>query len=338
MTAHKPARLFAAWALLLVLAGCAPLSKTPAQPPGPVYGTVDSLQSGSDAPVAPTDEAGAGATVTAPPVQTQESSLPAMVPSLSGDNNPAPRPPGVWGIAGIRAFAFDQQVAPNGFDYNALFSFDTNFNLWLWQAAGFYAFNDTTFWGQRAAPGITNAAQGAFDFSKREFDMSSGLAWDFYGPFEARAFAYSFNNLNRGSSPTQPGGYADGAGLEGRCYLGPTPQMAGYDVAHTPYVGAGYYLSKDLVDPDGNRFSPGPFVRARLTVDLLGPQFYAYADAQLVATKSFTLELLTADFGLAARPWVQAPQWEVRIGSSAAYDIQSRELGPSLYGQLRYLY
>jgi hypothetical protein len=62
---------------------------------------------------------------------------------------------------------------------------------------GLYLFSDGRFWGQKASPGVTNASQGVFDFSKRELDPDGGLAWNYLGPWQARAFAYSFNNLNR---------------------------------------------------------------------------------------------------------------------------------------------
>ena len=42
-------------------------------------------------------------------------------------------------VGGLRGFAFNQQIAPNGFSYNALFALDTDFNLWLWRSAGLYA-------------------------------------------------------------------------------------------------------------------------------------------------------------------------------------------------------
>ena len=89
----------------------------------------------------------------------------------------------------------------------------------MWASVGVYLFIDTEFWGQRATPGVTNANQGVLDFSKREYDFTTGVAWNYAGAFEARAFAYSFNNLNRGDSATTPIGYTDGVGLENRYYL-----------------------------------------------------------------------------------------------------------------------
>jgi hypothetical protein len=253
---------------------------------------------------------------------------------------PAPGP-AVWGVVGLRGYAFDHQIAPNGLEYQALFTTDLNFNLWLWRARRVYLFADSAFWGQRAAPGITNPSQGAFDFSKREFDFATGLAWNYYGSLEARVFAYSFNNLNRGVSQAAPAGYADGVGLESRYYLGPAYAdlgTAAFDVARATFVSVGYYPTKDLVDADGNRFHPGPFARAYLTLDLFSPRYYLYADTQFVATRSVILELLKVDAGVAARPWAGAPRLEFRLGSNNIYDPHSGELETGLYGQIRYVY
>lgn len=249
--------------------------------------------------------------------------------------------PPAWGIVGLRGYAFKQQVAPNGLEFNALFAMDLNFNLWLWRSQGAYLFSDTTFWGQRASPGITNANQGVFDFSKREFDFSLGLAWNYYGPLEARAFAYSFNNLNRGASQVTPSGYADGCGLENRYYLGPAYANLGtpeYDVARAPFVSAGFFPTKEMVNADGDRFRPGLFVRAYLTLDLFGPRCYLFGDAQLIVDRTFSQELFKGDFGIACRPFSTIPGLEFRLGSDLLYDPHSGELETGLYGQIRYLF
>lgn len=129
--------------------------------------------------------------------------------------------------------------------------------------------------------------------------------------------------------------------MEARCYLGPAYAdlgTAAFDVARAPFVAVGYYPTKDLIDPDGNLFRPGPYARAYLTADLLGPRCYLFADAQLVGTRSFSAELLNADAGVAARPWAAAPRLEVRVGAGGAYDLQTWELGASLYSQPRFVY
>jgi hypothetical protein len=252
----------------------------------------------------------------------------------------APEPwwPIAWGLVGFRGFASGAQVAPNGVDFKPLFSLDLNFNLWLWKDQGLYAFSDLRFWGQRAAPGITNPTQGAFDFSKREFDFAAGVAWNYYGPLEARAFSYSDNNLNRGTSLARPAGFKDGVGLENRWYVGGSYGdlgLPGFDVARATFISVGYYPTKDMVDADGNGFKPGPFARAYLTYDLFGPSCYLFTDVQAVATQSFTPKLVNYDAGAAWRPFERLPLLEFRLGSEGVIDLRLREANLTFYGAAR---
>jgi hypothetical protein len=249
--------------------------------------------------------------------------------------------PAVWGIAGIRLFPAGEQVAPNGLHFKPLFAADLDFNLWLWRSQGLYFFTDATFWGQRATPGITNLSQGAFDFSKRELDFVVGAAWHYWGSLELRGLAYSYNNLNRGTSETKPTGYADGVGVENRWYLCREYQALGtpgFDVARATFVSVGYYPTKELVDADGHAYKPGAFVRAYLTADLAGPRYYLYTDAQLIGRRDFEPESLKLDLGFAARPFLAAPRLEFRLGGQGLYDPHSGELAKGLFGQFRYLY
>ncbi len=250
--------------------------------------------------------------------------------------------PPVFGLIGIRGYFFGDHVASNGVEFKQLFSLDSSFNLWLWRRKRVYLFLDSRFWGQKAAPGITNGSQGIFDFSKREFDFTGGVAWNYYGMLEARIFAYSFNNLNRGDSTVAPTGFTDGVGLENRYYLGSTYAdlgTAAFDIARATFVSAGYYPTKDMVDGEGLDFKPGPFVRAYLTFDLWGERCYLYTDDQLIATKSWTLKLLSTDSGIAVRPFVQVPRLEFRLGTEDMLDLDGgndKEL--SGYLSIRYIY
>jgi hypothetical protein len=247
----------------------------------------------------------------------------------------------VWGIVGLRGFALSEQIAPNGLEYNPLFSLDLNFNFWLYRPAGVYAFSDSTFWAQKPAPGQTNPAQGVFDFSKRELDFNVGAAWNYHGPLEARLFAYSFNNLNRGVWLDRPKGYEDGIGLEQRYYLGPTYAdlgTAAFDVARATFLSAGYYPSKDMVDGHGVRYKPGPFVRAYLNWDLLGEKCYLYADVEGIARRSCTPEVLQVDAGLAVRPLAAAPRVEFRLGAAESWYLLLRDVENGLYGQVRLVF
>ena len=247
----------------------------------------------------------------------------------------------VWGMLGGRGFMLGDHVASNGEEFKPLFSIDLDLNVWLWQREGLYVFGDGRFWGQKAAPGVTNPSQGAFDFSKREFDFDLGLAWNYYGNWEARAFGYSYNNLNRGTSQVAPTGFNDGIGLENRYYLGPAYAALGtreFDEARASFVSLGYYPSKDMVDGDGVQFKPGPFARAYLTCGLYGDIVYLYADGQLIAERSFLPKLLSVDAGVAVRPFARVPRLEFRLGTEDLFDLQKREAETGLYGGLSYMY
>jgi len=125
----------------------------------------------------------------------------------------------VWGFVEFRGAAVGSRVAPNGQPYDPLGSLDLDLNVGLLPDKKLYLFADSRFWLQEATPGVTNDKQGGFDFSKREYDITVGAAWNYAGPFELRVLGYSYNNLNRGSSPIQPTGYLDGVGVENRYYF-----------------------------------------------------------------------------------------------------------------------
>ena len=263
--------------------------------------------------------------------------LPASEPP-AGDQAPPVRDVQVWGEAGFRVFGLDDQIAPNGLEYKALFRLDMDFNVWLWRSQRLYLFGDTDFWGQRAGAGVTNPSQGVFDFSKREFDLSGGFAWNYAGFWEARAFAYSYNNLNRGSSTWQPTGYDDGVGLENRYYLSDIYASLGteaFDVSRATFVSVGYYPSKDMVDSQGVTYKPGPFARAYLTFDLTGQTCYLFGDLEFIATRSFTPKVLNFDTGIAFRPFSEAPKLEFRIGTNDLYDLGTNDLETSVYAAIR---
>jgi hypothetical protein len=249
--------------------------------------------------------------------------------------------PLTWGVVGVRGYIHGEQIAPNGLEFDPLFSLDVDLNLWLWRQEGMYLFADTRFWGQKASPGVTNANQGAFDFSKREFDLNMGAAWNYYGPLEARAFAYSFNNLNRGTSEAHPSGYNDGVGLEQRYYIGGSyadPGGPGFDVTRANFVSAGYYPTKDMVDGLGNTYKPGPFARAYLTLSLIDSLWYLYSDTQYIATRGLLSKLLYEDGGTAVRPFQRAPGFELRFGAENNWDPQVHELETRVYLAARFIF
>jgi hypothetical protein len=251
-----------------------------------------------------------------------------------------PRSVLAWGVTGVRLYAIGQQAAPNGLEFMPIFSLDMNFNCWIQEPLRLYLFADSRFWGQKASAGVTNSSQGWFDFSKREMDIDLGIAWNPAGPWEVRAFAYSFNNLNRGTSLSAPSGYADGVGLESRYYLGETYTSLGtvdFDIARATFLSLGYYPTKDLVGGDGQTFKPGPFARAYLTLDLLA-WCYVFVDAQTTATSTFSPKLLQTDAGLALRPFAAVPSVEFRLGTESTYDLQNHDLDIGVYGSIRLIF
>jgi len=247
----------------------------------------------------------------------------------------------VWGIVGVRGYPLGEHVASNGVEFDPLFSLDLDFNLMLWRQENLYFFSDSSFYGQKAAPGITNPSQGSFDFSKRELDLTLGLAWNYYGYLEARAFTYSFNNLNRGNNPIAPSGFNDGTALENRLYLARTYAdlgTAAYDPARASFVSIGYYPSKSMVDATGTQFKPGMFARAYLIADLWTERFYAFGDAQFISDRSFQATLLNLDAGLALRPFTSVPRLEFRVGTQDIFDLHNSDGEISVYGAVRYVY
>jgi hypothetical protein len=247
----------------------------------------------------------------------------------------------VWGIIDFRGFPVGDQMASNGVEFHQLFVMDLSFNIMLCREKGVYLFADSFFWGQKPAPGITNPTQGPFDFSKREFDFTLGAAWNYSGPWEARVFAYSFNNLNRGNSLTSPAGFNDGIGVENRYYIDPTYARLGtaeFDQARATFVSVGYYPSKTLEDGIGRQFKPGAFARAYLTFDLWGPRYYAYSDLTFTASRSFTPTILNWDAGLAMRPIHSLSRLEFRIGTLGMFTVQGGDSEKSLYVSVRYVF
>jgi hypothetical protein len=246
-----------------------------------------------------------------------------------------------WGLSGLRIFAAGPKVAPNGEEYHPFFSFDLNFNAWLWPRERVYLFADLRFWGQKSENGVTNARDGGLGFSKRQFDIDGGLAWNYAGRWEVRGFAYSWNNLNRGVDLVTPWGLNDGTGVENRYYLSPEYDklgQPGFDVARATFVSVGYYPSKEMVGNDGQPFNPGLLLRAYLTYDLWDWPAYAFGDVRYISTRSLHPKLLLFDVGVAARPFQSWRQWEFRLGVENAGDFQTGSVLNLWYASLRYIF
>jgi hypothetical protein len=271
------------------------------------------------------------------PVGIEDSSSASQEAAPSAD--PVWRP--VWGLAGLQVFAAGPKVAPNGQKYHPSFSLDLDLNLWIWQSQGFYLFGDARFWGERPEMGVTNARDGGLGFSKRQFDLSGGPAWNYCGQWEARVSGYSFANLNRGSDPIAPHGGLDGALLENRYYLSEEYAklgQAGFDVARAPFVSVGYYPTKSMVGNNGQTFIPGLMLRAYLTCDLWDWPAYLFGDASFITERSLQPKLLLFDLGVAARPFGSWRQWEFRLGVENTADLETKGVLNLEYVSLRYLF
>jgi hypothetical protein len=244
--------------------------------------------------------------------------------------------PEIWGYIGLRGYGSGEHVAPNGLEFDPLFKSEFNFNLGLLPRKKLYLFLEGDFWGQRAAPGVTNDSQGSYDFSKREFDVNAGLAWNpFFERLEVRASGYARNNLNRGISRTKASGYQDGVELEARYYFCPGNIN---DRGRLNFIGLGYTPSQSLIGGDGSEFRAGLSARAYATYSIPALRSYLYADAKLIADENVTLRLVSVDGGLAARPFRCLPNLEFRVGDEVIVDLEADTTRNLVYGAIRAYY
>jgi len=246
-----------------------------------------------------------------------------------------------WGVVGLRVIPSGSKIAPNGEEYKPNFSMDLNLNFWIWRSQGLYLFGDMSLWGETGEYGVTNGRDGWLGTSKREFDLSGGVAWNYAGSWEARAFGYTDNNLNRGQNLLTPIGFTDGFGLENRYYLSPEYAklgQTGFDVARATFLSVGYYPSKNMVGNDGKTFKPGLMLRAYLTYDLWDWPCYLFGDTTFISERSFQPKLLFFDLGLAARPFRSWQQWEFRLGAENTADFQAHDVQTLWYASLRFIF
>jgi hypothetical protein len=264
----------------------------------------------------------------------------ALIPDEAGPAETIPWQT-AWGLAGLRVIPAGPKVAPNGEEYHPNFSMDLDFNFWVWRSQGLYLFADMRLWGERGEYGVTNRRDSWLGTSKREFDLSGGAAWNYAGPWEARAFGYTQNNLNRGYSLVTPSGFGDGFGLENRYYLSPAYAklgQTGFDVERATFLSIGYFPSKNMVGNDGRSFRPGLMLRAYLTCDLWDWPCYVFGDATYVSERSFQSRLLTFDVGFAARPFSSCQQCEFRFGAENTADFQVHNVQNLWYVSIRYIF
>jgi hypothetical protein len=229
----------------------------------------------------------------------------------------------VWGEVGLAAVFSGSRMAPNGVEYDPLFVLDTNFSVGLNSTHTFYLFSEDKFWGQEATAGVTNARQGSVDFSKREYDLMFGLGWRYWPHTEVRAFGYSFNNLNRGDSTTSPSGYKDGFGVENRFHFGDADD----------FVGVGYFVTKDMVDQQGETFKPGLFVKANLHAPIIPGLAIVSIEPQLICRDTFVPKLLEVDAAIGFTPFERKDIF-LSLGMDTVYDLGKQLPRTILYSRV----
>lgn len=227
--------------------------------------------------------------------------------------------PEVWGFTGIDVFASGKKMGPNGQLYYPLGTLFADLNVGFLPEKRLYIYGQGVFWAQKPTSGVTNGDQGNFDFSKRQMDLTLGGAWRYYGPLEFRAFAFSYNNLNRGFDLNVPEGYNDGVGFENRYYIF---KSNAYDLPRLNFLSLGYMPTKEITGQDGYLFKPGFFARAYLTYEFVRRKYYVFADTELMCQTGFDPRLLFFNDGFAARPFDQLPGLEFRIGAFNTVDVQ----------------
>ncbi len=287
---------------------------------------------------APSDSAGGQAPPSQAPVLVSQTRA-----SACNEVGPVEAPPWetAWGLIALRAMPTGLKEAPNGLEYHPNFSIDADFNFWVWRSQGIYLFADMRLWGEKSEYGVTNANDSWYGTSKRELDLSGGAAWNYAGAWEARAFGYTDNNLNRGSDQVKPTGFTDGFGLENRYYLSPEYDklgQTGFDVSRATFLSIGYYPTKVMVGNDGREFSPGMMLHAYLTYDLFDWPCYAFGDAQYISDRDFHPKLLLFDVGLAARPFSSHQQLEFRLGTENTADLEVHDMQSIGYVAVRYVF
>jgi hypothetical protein len=328
-----------------------PLAASPGNPAEPGLGALD----GFKPPVCMADLAAAVVASPLPPPPSPTGTIypdPNLI-GLPGGVGPGGLPyKPAWGVIDLKLFPDARRVAPNGVPFHPISSLDLDFNLWLWPRQRLYAFGLARFWvmqdnGQPMIEGPKSDGKsrilGVFNWAKREFDLTIGGAWNYYGQWEARVFAYSLSNLNRGTNLVSPYGFNDGLGVENRYYLSAEYARLGqdgFDISRATFLSIGYEPSKVLMGLDGQFFAPGPFVHAYLTYDLSRYRSYLFSDIQLLGNSALQPKELYFDGGLAITPMRNYRMFEIRVGTEIVGDYQDHVVRsnwlPYIQGRLNF--
>jgi hypothetical protein len=107
-----------------------------------------------------------------------------------------------------------QRIAPNILSYKPVMGFDWHHEIFLWgdkDKPKFSIFGDAQFWfARKEGVGVINSHDG-IGATKREFYLAYGVSYFFTKKTAIYLESYGFNNLNRGTSTTEPIGFRDGS-------------------------------------------------------------------------------------------------------------------------------
>ncbi len=201
----------------------------------------------------------------------------------------APAGDAMWGDVGFGFYPTNsQKVAPNGLVYAPMFRLIGDISV---GSRDLYLFVTSAYYTEKPTPGeTTNKSQGSFDFTKRQYDFNIGGAFATGEDTEIRFWAYSQSNINRGRDLNKPFGYKDGFASSVRYYLAD-------EVVTHGYMGVGYYFTKELVDTNGDAYTPSFFTEINYT-RLLGSGLHAYGQAVIQGERSHGIKEIDTQLGL----------------------------------------
>ncbi len=201
----------------------------------------------------------------------------------------APAGDAMWGNVGFGLYPISsEKVAPNGLVYQPMFRLIGDVNV---GSRDLYLFATSAYYTEKPKPGeTTNKSQGSFDFTKRQYDFNIGGAFATGENAEMRFWAYSQSNINRGLDLNKPSGYKDGFAGSLRYYFAD-------EVVTHGYIGAGYYFTKELVDTNGQAYTPSFFTELNFS-SALGAGFHAYSQVILQGGRSEGIKEIDTQVGV----------------------------------------
>lgn len=198
---------------------------------------------------------------------------------------------GMWGNVGFGMYPTgSEKVAPNGLEYKPMFRIVADFNI---GSRDLYLFSNSAYYTEKPQPGVTtNKSQGSLDFTKRQYDFSIGGAYGLTRNTELRLWAYSQSNINRGTDLNKPSGYKDGFTGELRYFFEEDNTLN--------YAGVGYYFTKELVDTNGQAYTPSFLGEVKFST-LLGYGIHASTSAVILGERAHGFKEVNTQIGLTYR-------------------------------------